>query len=183
MRSLQGHLLVASPRLPDVNFYRTVVLIIHHDDQGAFGIVLNRPTESTINEIWDDLAETPGDSTEAVNSGGPVEGPLMAIHTNQSHGENEIIPGVHFAAHKDHLNQLVRESETDYRIYSGYSGWAADQLEGELEFGGWMVMPARRDVIFSDPETMWENAAQEIGEDVTGELLSSATVPKDPACN
>ena len=183
MRSLQGHLLVASPRLPDVNFYRTVVLIIHHDDQGAFGIVLNRPTESMVSEVWEDLAETQCDSTAAVNSGGPVEGPLMAIHTNESYTENEIIPGVHFAAHKDHLNQLVREPQTDYRIYSGYSGWAADQLEGELEFGGWMIMPARRDVIFSDPDVMWRNAAQEIGEDVTDDLLNSANVPKDPSSN
>lgn len=183
MRSLQGHLLVASPRLPDVNFYRTVVLVIHHDDQGAFGIVLNRPTESTLDEIWDDLAATPDKGWMPVNCGGPVDGPLMAIHTNESCGENEIIPGVHFAAHKDHLNQLVRESSTDYRIYTGYSGWAANQLEGELQVGGWMVMPARCDVIFSDPETMWQSVAQEIGEDVTGELLNSATVPRDPASN
>jgi putative transcriptional regulator len=183
MRSLQGHLLVASPRLPDVNFYRSVVLIIHHDEQGAFGIVLNRPTESTIDEIWDDLPAGRDEACAHVNSGGPVEGPLMAIHTNEAYGENEIIPGVHFAAHKDYLNQLVRDSEAEYRIYSGYSGWAANQLEGELEFGGWMVMPARRDVIFGDPEAMWQNAAQEIGEDVTGELLNSAAVPKDPACN
>ncbi len=183
MRSLQGHLLVASPRLPDVNFYRTVVLIIHHDAQGAFGIVLNRPTESTVDEIWDDLPATPHQGRAAVNSGGPVEGPLMAIHTNESYGENEIMPGVHFAAHKDHLNQLVQDPQAEYRVYTGYSGWAAGQLEGELEFGGWMVMPARRDMIFSDPEAMWQNAAQEIGEDVTGELLTSATVPRDPACN
>jgi putative transcriptional regulator len=183
MRSLQGHLLVASPRLPDVNFYRTVVLIIHHDDQGAFGIVLNRPTESTVDEIWDDVPTMPGDAKSSVNSGGPVEGPLMAIHTNEAYGENEIMPGVHFAAHKDHLNRLVRDPQTEYRVYTGYSGWAAGQLEGELEFGGWMVMPARRDVIFSDPESMWQNAAQEIGEDVTGELLGSAAVPRDPACN
>ena len=66
MRSLQGHLLVASPQLPDANFYRTVVLIIHHDKEGAFGIVLNRPLGSTVGEIWDTLDELPVDSPRAI---------------------------------------------------------------------------------------------------------------------
>jgi putative transcriptional regulator len=183
MRSLQGHLLVASPRLPDANFYRTVVLIIHHDDQGAFGIVLNRPMGSTVRDIWESLDEEPCDSPEPINSGGPVEGPLMAIHTNRSCSENEILPGVHFAAHKEHLNQIVREPKHVFRIFSGYSGWAPGQLEGELEYGGWMTLPARQDFIFGDPDTMWRNASQEIGQEVTGGLLGPVSVPDDPSCN
>lgn len=183
MRSLQGHLLVASPQLPDANFYRTVVLIIHHDKEGAFGIVLNRPLGSTVGEIWDTLDELPVDSPQPINSGGPVEGPLMAIHTSRACSENEIFPGVHFAAHKDHLNRIVQESKREYRMFSGYSGWAPGQLEGELKHGGWMVLPARQDLIFSDPDVMWRTASQEIGEEVTEGLLGSTNIPDDPACN
>jgi putative transcriptional regulator len=183
MRSLQGHLLVASPRLPDRNFYRTVVLIIHHNKEGAFGIVLNRPLASTVGDIWESLDEPPCDNPQPINSGGPVEGPLMAIHTDQACSENEILPGIHFAAHKEHLNRIVRESKREYRIFSGYSGWAPGQLEGELEHGGWMVLPARQDTIFGDPDTMWRNASQEIGKEVTDGLLGSIDVPDDPSCN
>jgi putative transcriptional regulator len=166
-----------------VNFYRTVVLIIHHDEQGAFGLVLNRPTDNTVCAVWEDVDDSVDDCIQPINSGGPVDGPLLAIHTDELCSENEIVPGIHFAAHRDHLDVLVHEAEHQFRIFSGYSGWAPGQLEGELELGGWMVMPARRDVIFSDPDAMWRTAAQEIGEHVTVDLLRSSTVPEDPSSN
>ena len=183
MQSLSGHLLVASPRLPDENFYRTVVLIIHHDDQGAIGVVLNRPTDSTIREVWESLSDEPCESDEPLNVGGPVSGPLMAIHTNATCSENEILPGVFFATHRDRLNRIVQEPDLPFRIYNGYSGWAPGQLENELKFGGWMVMPATFDYVFGDPDTMWRRASQEIGEQITTELLHDVPMPDDPSCN
>jgi putative transcriptional regulator len=183
MRSLAGHLLVASPQLPDENFYRTVVLIIHHDEQGAVGVVLNRPTGSTIREVWESLADEPCESDQPINIGGPVQGPLMAIHTNSGHAENEILPGVFFATHRDQLNEIVREEDQPFRIYNGYSGWAPGQLEDELKAGGWMVIPATYDHVFGDPETMWRQAAQEVGEHITAPLLHDVRPPQDPSCN
>ena len=183
MRSLSGHLLVASPRLPDENFYRTVVLIIHHDEQGAIGVVLNRPTDSTVREVWESLSDEPCESDEPINVGGPVSGPLMAIHTNAHCSESEILPGVFFATHRDRLNRIVQEPDLPFRIYNGYSGWAPGQLENELKFGGWMVMPATFDYVFGDPDTMWRRASQEIGEQITTELLHDVPMPDDPSCN
>jgi putative transcriptional regulator len=183
MRSLSGHLLVASPRLPDENFYHSVVLIIHHDEQGAIGVILNRPTESTVHEVWEAFSDEPCDSDQPINVGGPVSGPLMAIHTKESCSENEILPGVYFATHRDRLNQIVREPDLPFRIFSDYSGWAAGQLEGELKAGGWMVMPATFDYIFGDAATMWRKAAQEIGEQITTPLLNDVPTPDDPSCN
>ena len=183
MRTLAGHLLVASPELSDDNFYRTVVLIIHHDEQGAIGVVLNRPTGSTIREVWEALADEPCESEQPINVGGPVRGPLMAIHTNPEASENEILPGVFFATHRDRLNEIVREASQPFRIYNGYSGWAAGQLEGELKAGGWMVMPATFDYIFGDPDTMWRQASQEIGAQITTPLLRDVKPPEDPSRN
>jgi putative transcriptional regulator len=183
MESLRGHLLVASPRLPDTNFYRTVVLIIHHDEQGAFGVVLNRPTENSISDIWEAISDESCESSQRINVGGPVTGPLLALHTNDEYSENEIIPGVHFSAHKDYLNHIVNKSDHPFRIYSGYSGWAPGQLEGELEQGGWMVLPASYDYVFGDPNTMWRRASQEIGERITKPLVKTRCVPTDPGRN
>ena len=183
MRSLAGHLLVASPQLPDENFYRTVVLIIHHDEQGALGVVLNRPSDSRIRDVWEALSDEPCDSDQPINVGGPVRGPLMAIHTNPEFSENEILPGVFFATHRESLNEIVREPEQPFRIYNGYSGWAAGQLEGELKAGGWMVIPATFGYVFGDPETMWRQASQEIGEQITTPLLHDVKPPEDPSRN
>jgi putative transcriptional regulator len=169
--------------LPDSNFYRTVVLIIHHDEQGAFGVVLNRPADNTIAEIWEAVGEEPCYSAQQVNVGGPVSGPLMALHTNQSWSESEILPGIHFAAHKDHLNEIVKNSEERFRIFSGYSGWAPGQLESELKYGGWMVLPASEDYIFGNPEDMWRKASQEIGRGITDPLVNRGRSPDDPSWN
>jgi len=183
MTSLEGFLLVASPRLPDPNFYRTVVLIIQHDQDGALGLVLNRPAENTVQEIWSMIGEQPCDNEQPINLGGPVGGPLLALHNSQACSERQIIPGVHFATHKDNLNRLVADPMHTFRIYSGYSGWGAGQLEGELKVGGWMTMPARADYVFGDPDAMWKRAAQEIGEDVTRPLVVKAGQPGDPRLN
>ncbi len=80
MNSLQGYVLVASPHLLDSNFLRSVVLIIQHNDQGAFGVVLNRPTNNTIAQLWGLVSQTPCDNPSPVYVGGPVPGPLVAIH-------------------------------------------------------------------------------------------------------
>lgn len=183
MHSLAGHLLVASPRLPDENFSRTVVLIIQHDDQGAVGVILNRPTDSTVREVWDSFSDEPCDSDQLIHVGGPVRGPLLAIHTKESCAENEILPGVYFASHRDRLEEIVHEPDLPFRIYADYSGWAPGQLEGELEAGGWMVLPATFDYIFGEVETMWRKAAQQVGEQITTPLLLEVPPPEDPSCN
>ena len=74
MSSLQGYFLVASPRLGDENFYRSVVLMVHHDEQGALGVVLNRPTNHALNEIWEEIAGEICESTDPLYVGGPVSG-------------------------------------------------------------------------------------------------------------
>jgi len=81
MKSLQGHLLIASPTLLDPNFRKSVVLLVQHNEEGAMGLVLNRPTETKLCEAWTQVAETDCASDASLNLGGPCEGPLMALHT------------------------------------------------------------------------------------------------------
>jgi putative transcriptional regulator len=183
MRSLRGHLLVAAPGLPDRNFYRSVVLIIHHDDKGAFGLVLNRPTNSTVSEIWETVAGGPCESSELINLGGPVTGPLMALHNQRDYSENEVLPGVYFATHKDHLTKIVRHPQCRYRIFSGYSGWGSGQLEGELKAGGWMTLKATSEHVFAPADALWKSVSQVIGEKITQPLLKHARRPNDPSSN
>lgn len=184
MDSLQGHFLVASPHLPDPNFYRSVVLIIRHDEEGAYGVVLNRPTENTISEIWEMLSDETCNNQQRINLGGPVAGPLLAIHGHESYSEGLILPGVHMAQHKDLLAKIIEDDREPYRIFSGYSGWGPGQLEDELESGGWLTAVAGKSEIF-EPDTaeLWEQVSRDIGMGIMAPVLRGRALPPEPGLN
>jgi len=182
-KSLKGHFLVASPHLMDPNFVRTVVLLMHHSEDGAFGVVLNRPTESTIGELWEKVGQSPCDSDQRVHMGGPVSGPLMAVHTDASLAEMEIVPGVYFAAQRDHLEGLLQQDEHAFRFFVGHSGWGGGQLESELEQGAWLTTPASPDHVFCNEEDLWRKVTQKIGQAMITDMLGLKGVPKDPSAN
>ena len=183
MESLQGHLLVASPHLPDTNFFRSVVLMIHHDDDGAFGVILNRPTSNCIREIWEMVSAEPCPSDAVIYRGGPVDGPLMVLHTLPEWSETEILPGLHMATQKDYLRCVIADAQRPYRLFSGYAGWGQGQLESELEAGGWLTTPASSLHVFDCAEELWKKVSQSIGLDILGASLRMRHLPDDPTVN
>src|SRR5262245_13301244 len=112
--SFRGHLLIAAPSLVDPNFNRTVVLIIEHGDQGTLGLVLNRPSDTTVTELWSQIGNEPCSNERPLYMGGPVEGPLMALHRHESLGDNAVVDGVYFSVQKDNLTELVHHSGDSY---------------------------------------------------------------------
>jgi len=183
MKSLQGHFLVASPHLLDPNFTRTVVLLIQHNLDGAFGLVLNRPSSKTIRELWEQVHEPPCENEQRVHLGGPVSGPLMALHTIQDLSEIEVLPGVYFSAEKGHLEELVRGNGAQFKLFVGHSGWGGKQLEGELKQGAWFTAPAKAEYIFLDEEALWKRVAGEIGRGLLHSMLNIKEFPDDPSMN
>jgi putative transcriptional regulator len=184
MRSLRGHFLVASPHLTDPNFYRTVVLMIQHDKHGALGLVLNRMTNSTVGQLWETLTKEPCPNSQRVNQGGPVQGPLMALHAEPSLADEEILPGVYFASRGEYLTQIVGHTDLAFRLFVGYAGWAGGQLEGELEAGGWLTATASREEVFADAsDDLWRNVISRIGQKILGAVVPPKHVPSDPSVN
>lgn len=183
MASLQAHFLVASPYLSDGNFYRSVVLMIKHDEEGALGVVLNRPTSSSVQDVWKLVAEEPVSCKKPIFYGGPVMGPLVAVHGMKSQAEAEILDGVYFSAHKDQLRRIVSQTRKPFRLFSGYSGWGGGQLEGELEAGGWLVAPATPELVFHKNDDLWEIVSNRIGLDILSAGVKTRHVPADPSLN
>jgi putative transcriptional regulator len=185
MDSLAGRLLVASPYLVDPNFAQTVVLLIHHSDEGAVGVVLNRRSEKSIQELWEEVSEGTCDNQQCLHLGGPVSGPLIAVHTNSALAELEIVPGLYFSAHRDHIAQLITEPDQRFRLFVGHSGWGGGQLENELTVGSWLTAPATVDYVFWDETDLWKTVSKQIGESL---LLSTlhiepTQIPPDPSVN
>ena len=183
MSSLKGFLLIASPKLRDPSFYKSVVLIIRHEEDGAVGLVLNRPSNTALSEIWDRLSDTSCQSEELLQLGGPVEGPLMAVHARPMLSDSDVVEGVYFSAEQEKLEQLVARPEGPARFFIGYAGWTAGQLEDELEQGAWATLRATPETIFGPAEDAWEQLTKQSTALGILAALNIKHVPDDPSLN
>jgi putative transcriptional regulator len=185
MESLVGHLLIAIPELPDSNFFRSVVLMLQHSEEGASGVILNRPSNISVAKVWDEISSKVCvcNSEQTINVGGPVEGPLIALHASLSLGEVQILPGLFMSISRDNLNQLVNQETHEFRIYSGYAGWAPQQLESEIKQGGWLTMKAEYEHVFNSPDELWKNVCAEVGHEIMLPHFGIKSLPSDPSIN
>lgn len=174
MDSLAGSLLVATPILLDPHFYRTVILLLQHDEEGCVGVVLNRPTEEAVADHLPEWAERVS-APAKVYYGGPVE-PAVAIGLALSpDGMPTGVPGLT-------LIDLTVSPDRDVqpvRIYSGYSGWGTDQLEMEISTGSWYVVQASPDDPFDADGGQWRRVLRR----QPGFLSVVSTFPDDVEMN
>ncbi|MEM9488151.1 MAG: YqgE/AlgH family protein [Myxococcota bacterium] len=173
-------LLLAMPQLVDPNFGRAVVLMLEHNDEGSFGLIINRPLdELTADELLESMdIEWRGDPDTAVWSGGPVmprtgwilHEPLGPIpETDATIGGAETIlvaPDLALSSSRDALQTIASEPPERMRLILGYSGWGPGQLAQEMARGSWLHADADLDLIFETPaEDMWEGALRSLGID------------------
>jgi putative transcriptional regulator len=180
--SLRGKLILAGPILKDPNFDRTVVLITEHTEEGAMGLVLNRPSEATIGQAVPDLTWV-ADPDDTVYVGGPV-GPNGVIVLAEW-----IDPGQAVVLVEDDLGFVPGDADDPEalatairraRVYAGHAGWGPGQLENELAEEAWIVEAPRREELFSDDaEGLWPAVLRRMGREFA--LLS--TMPPDPSQN
>ena len=183
MDFLTGNLLIAMPELADTNFYRSVSFIFHHDEEGAAGVILNRPSNTTVSDVWDDL-EGDAVKSRSIHVGGPVEGPLIALHTSLVLGERQIMPGVFLSLGRNNLSSLVSQTVQQVKIFSGYAGWGPQQLEAEIHAGGWLTFPCDFDDVFDTPEEIWKTACTKAGNEIMFSHQSSSEIQSiDPLAN
>ena len=173
--TLRGSLLVAAPILRDPNFFRTVVLVAEHGEEGAMGLVLNRPTDTPVRDALPELSSIAG-GRDPVYVGGPVAtGSVLAIaELDDPEDASELLfESVGF----------VQEPDVDVvrgRVFVGYAGWGAGQLEAELEEESWLVLPAEADDLFSeDPDGLWSAVLRRQG----GPYALLSLMPPDPSLN
>lgn len=184
MKTLAGHLLIAVPELPDPNFFRSVVLIFNHEEEGASGVILNRPTDVTVRKLWSEIDEFEYDSDcdDLVHAGGPVEGPLIALHTSLVHAHTNVVPGVFISTDPANLDAIVAQTEHPFRLYVGYAGWGPGQLDAEMEVGGWLTMAAEAEHVFASPDELWKQVCEEFGQDILKTQYGNQ-LPGDPSLN
>jgi putative transcriptional regulator len=178
--SLRGQLLIASPALLDPNFRRTVVLVTEHTDEGAAGLVLNRPSAAAISEVVPELEALAGDGDQ-IWVGGPVQPDAVLVLGEFPDPDDAAVPLFGpFGFPSLEEPEQVPTLTTRRRVFAGYSGWGAGQLEGELARDDWILEPALPDDAFTDdPEALWRDVLRRKGG--VYELVSR--IPDDPSVN
>jgi putative transcriptional regulator len=178
--SLRGKLLIASPALADPNFARAVVLITEHNDEGAMGVVLNRPSETAVGEVAAELEGLAAD--EPVFIGGPVQPQALVVLAEFNDPEAAawiVAADVGFVSAETDQEDLERAIRRG-RVYAGYSGWGAGQLESELAEDAWIVEPPMPAELFpDDPLALWQDVLARKG----GQFALIARMPDDPSLN
>ncbi len=169
--SLAGNLLIASTLVDDPVRASSVCLLVHHDEDGAIGVMLNRPLAPNPPALLAMLGQPPqppsdgnrlpaatkgpGLGTEMVHFGGPLSGPVVAIHSESKFAEAETGPGIYVAAQKHHLEGLFSQPHGPMRLIVGHLGWQPEELQNELDAGVWHVVPATAEAVFSSDRDMW----------------------------
>ena len=181
----QGKLLLSEPFSQDPNFKRTVVLLATHNEEGSVGFVLNRPMELRLEQIIDEFPE----STVPIWDGGPVQrDSLFYIHTlgDAIPDSIPITGGLYWSGNFETVKALIKENkvtENEIRMFIGYSGWAAQQLENEIQNNSWLVAPASLEVVMNagkeTDEKLWKEVIKSMGKNYS--IL--ANFPENPMWN
>ena len=180
METLQGQLLIASPALLDPNFRRTVVLVTEHTDEGAAGLVLNRPSPAEVAELVPQLEPLVEDG-EQVWLGGPVQQDAVLVLGEFVDPDDAAVPlfGALGFPSLEEPDEVV-PATTRRRVFAGYAGWGAGQLEDELAREDWIIEPALADDAFTEtPDALWSDVLRRKG----GVYELVARIPEDPSVN
>ena len=166
----KGSLLIANPVLPDPNFSRTVILLCNHDEQGSFGLIINRTTKLKAPDLFSNI-DILNTYNEIIYLGGPVSQSMVFFLCRSSCGIgelDEVCPGVYLGSSMVALEEFypkIKNPEQDIRFYLGYSGWSGGQLAREMDQNSWLVQNADERFIFLGSESMiWPEVVNSLGE-------------------
>jgi putative transcriptional regulator len=178
VESLRGSLLIAGPQLLDPNFRRTVVLVADYGDEGAMGVILNRPSGMTVADAAPDLEPLVGPDAP-IFAGGPVQPTSGVVLAEVAEADEPVFADVVLVPGLGELADVI-DGAGSVRVFAGYTGWGPGQLDEELERDDWIVEPAQPSDVFSEnPDALWVSVLERKG----GQYALVARMPDDPSQN
>jgi putative transcriptional regulator len=182
IKPARGKILISEPFLVDYFFKRSVILLAEHNDEGSFGVILNKPVKARFNDVVKDFPEF----NSRIFFGGPVQDDsLFYIHTLGDQVENslEIMPGIYWGGEIETIKELIGLNlikPSQIRFFIGYSGWSPKQLDEELERNSWVVSGVSvDDILRTTPSMLWSRSLRRLGE----EYAHWVNFPDDPSDN
>ena len=178
--TLTGKFLLASQSLLDPNFVKSVVLVVRHDAEGAFGLIVNRPMPVSVGQTLGTVIEEAEEMREPVYFGGPCQGPVFVMHTDLAIGGESPVEGVYLTTDREAIEALLASSAEPVKFFGSYSGWSPAQLEAELIEGSWIVTDATPHDIFAPGEDLWQRINSRID---LAKFIDPSKIPDDPSVN
>ncbi|MEZ5292980.1 MAG: YqgE/AlgH family protein [Vicinamibacterales bacterium] len=177
--ALAPMMLISMPQLDDPNFSKAVVLLCAYGPEGAFGLVVNRPMAQPANEVVETVPTVEIRDDVYLFTGGPVDPRFAWVLTSRAGLDSdatEIADGVFLTRSLGALCAALQSPPSaDVRVGIGYAGWSAGQLDAELAQSSWLLVPVGADLIFGEPDEMWDRAIERLGAD-PGHLLGVSGV-------
>jgi putative transcriptional regulator len=179
MESARGQLLIAGPTLLDPNFWRTVVLVVEHNAEGALGVVLNRPSETVVSDAVPELVELI-DGDELLYIGGPVQPAAVVVLARFEDPSDSALIAFDDVGVLSSGDPTESPGVIEGRAFVGHAGWGSGQLDAEIDRGDWILEPARLSDAFSEaPRDLWVSVLTRKG----GSYALVARMPPDPSWN
>lgn len=184
MPFFNGYLLIASHRMQDSFFSKSVVLLLAHSEEGAAGLMINRPTEATVSDLSHSIFSHSFDWEKPIWLGGPVSGPLVVLHGESRLADHEVVPGVFSTVEDTKVRQALKRRVDPSIVAINYAGWGPGQLEKELLDDSWEVLPATEQMVFAHPQVdLWRMTFQQARSQKLLSLVNIREVPEDPRWN
>ena len=184
MSSINGHLLIASPRMLDSFFSKAVVLMLAHSDEGAAGLVINRPTEATVSDLSKSIFQGSFTWDKPISLGGPVSGPLIVVHREADLADQEVIGGVYSTVEDLKVRRALKNRVDPSLVAINYAGWGPGQLEGELADDSWEVIAATHELVFPlQGQDIWNQALRQARSQKLHSLVNIREIPENPSWN
>ncbi len=182
LKPAKGRVLLSEPFMGDFYFGRSVILLAEHNEEGSFGLIVNKAVNTTFNKVLPDFPEF----NAPIYLGGPVEpNRLFMLHTvgNEISDSLEILDGLYWGGNMEDVKELIVLNlidATKIRFFAGYSGWGAGQLEIELKRNSWVITQATsKKLLNTVPEQLWENLVKKLG----SEYRLWEKLPRNPSNN
>lgn len=179
MNEFFGKLLIASPKLDNTPFCRSVIYVLQDNDNATVGVILNRPAGDQVHAAWRNMVG-PQHSTDGLLSiGGPLAGPVFAIHCEQEAGEAVLPNGLFTATQEDNLQFLAKNHQHPYQVFFGLSGWEKGQLAQEIANGNWLATEPDNEIFFSNESDLWKKAIRMIQNHFVKNVLNIKHIPEN----
>ena len=185
VETLEGTLLVASPQMTDARFQRTVILVLHHNEDGAMGVVLNQRLPSSADHIWEELGSQIDAGDDRAHLGGPLTGSITVLHDVQETRGMQPQGRIYVLQKQEQFDKLIDAiGDGSYRFFVGHAGWSSGQLESEIADGSWLSIPASPDFVFAEDDgDMWVSAMREVGLNFYRDVLGIEEFPEEVSMN
>lgn len=175
---------MARPELIDPNFARSVVYLFEHTEEGAAGVVINRPSKHSVAELASTIFNDEIEWDKPIHVGGPVGGPLLVVHQEADWADEEVDTEIYRTVDPDKIRHLLDRKVEPSVVIANYSGWGPSQLEFELRENAWDVVEATPDLIFwNELKDLWDVLTARAQVSRLNEVLRIRNTPSDPSAN